>query len=59
MSGDSERRFRRGNQRIAQLVVNPVIAEQVERVRAATAERDRVYVAAMAEIRKARRADTN
>ncbi|TSD93111.1 helix-turn-helix transcriptional regulator [Gordonia rubripertincta] len=47
------RTFRRGNERIAQLAANPLIANQVEQVRAETAALDRVYVQTLAEIRKA------
>ncbi len=47
------RSFRRGNERIAQLAANPVIAEQVEKVREETAALDRVYVQTLADIRKA------
>ena len=48
-----KRTFRRGNERIAQLVANPAIAEQVETIRSETAEMNRVHVDTLAEIRKA------
>ena len=54
MSESKRRRsFRSGNERIAQLAANPVIAEQVEQVREQTAALDRVYVQTLADIRRA------
>lgn len=54
MSESKRRRsFRSGNERIAQLAANPVIAEQVEQVREQTAALDRVYVQTLSEIRRA------
>ncbi|MCK8616349.1 helix-turn-helix domain-containing protein [Gordonia sp. C13] len=47
------RTFRRGNERIAQLAADPVIADEVKQVRAEIAALDRVYVQTLAEIRKA------
>lgn len=48
-----KRTFRRGNDRIAQLTAKTAIAEQVEQVRAETAQMNRVYVETLADIRKA------
>lgn len=49
----SSRRFRRGNERIAELAAHPVIAAQIAEVTEATTATDRVYMRTLAEIRKA------
>lgn len=48
-----KRTFRHGNERIAQLTAKAAIAEQVEQIRAETAQMNRIYVDTLADIRKA------
>ncbi|MFE5699764.1 transcriptional regulator [Rhodococcus sp. ACS1] len=48
-----KRTFRRANERIAELTAHSAITSEVERVRAETAEMNRVYVQTLADIRRA------